>query len=754
MQSRSIANASPVKVLFWVSPITEMACPLQKMPWIRVFLPRIQNAFAKAGYDIDSTVVASEHVIAECGRLGVKVDGRLVGIPQGELLGGYRFNALEETVRYHERRGGSPFFANLGGVAKKALGGEYRPDVVISFSASPFFRDIYPSALLLYHEYGMLSRRPYPETFFFDPCGTTSRNFVAVHTAQINAVPAERPFLDELCRYRAAIRGALCSNELLDAYFTGIRRRFRKLLLLPTGYEGFADARLNFPYQTQLEYVEHVLANVPKDVAVVLTQHPHVRAFSDETVSSLKALNGNLFSEPWYGNVQCFSQIAIVYCDACVTQSSSLGYQAIFHEKLFFSIGGFCEGVADARSVEEIPAALERRPMTRDNFLVWVLRNHVVDDEDLPSHLRRLLTAWGKSPETIDKPEDWPEGCSPDGFRRRINRWMGRIAPPKLNGAEMQVYFDLGKGFSEDFKLTWRIAEGPKSFHVEKKIPLPEGCVAIRFDPTEKYFVEVTDLHLIGKDGDIPLARHNGGARNGTVSFRTLDPWLVFKTTGDDPTVLLKASVHEVEDPGGIVKALTRDLNNSRREVSETARKLADREDRLQQVDDFVQQVRQAIDDEMHRQLLAKAEECGKLETAVCSERTQRERLERDLSAERAEKARLADELGVEQKARAQTEQSLESARKRCVDLVSSLLDCRHRARKLERGRLSSRIGRGIAWMLPYGGVTAWKKADYGIAGGGTPDARMRDCLRFLLPHGVVQWLRRRDRRRLPVRPR
>ena len=782
-------KTNSIKVLFWVAPITEMAWPLQKRPWVTHFLPRLQNAFRKIGYDIDSTIIVSEDIVAECGRLGINVDGRFVGIPQGELLGNFRFNALNETIRYQENREYSPFFANLGTVVKKTLGNDYLPDVVISFSTSPFFHKIYPSALLLYHEYGMFSRAPYPETFYLDPCGMTSRNFPAVHAAQINAIPAAKPFIDELGKYRAAICESLCSNELLDAYFKGIRRCFRKMLLLPMGYEGFADARVNFPYQTQFEFVEHVLANTPKDVAVILTQHPHVRAFSDETISSLKMLNGNLFHEPWYSNVSCFSQIAIPYCDACITQSSSLGYQAIFHNKLFFSVGGFCEGIADAHSVQEIPAALEQSPITRDNFLVWMLRNHIADVEDLPDYLQGLLTAWRESQRQTYKPDDWPDSCSIDEFRQRIDRWTGKISPPKLNGATMRVYFDLGKGFSENCKTTWSITEGPQSFQVEREIPLPTNCIAIRFDPTEDNFVEVSDLHLTGNGSEIPLTRHNGSIKNGIISFKTLDPQLVFKLIGNASSVLLKASVRKT-DTNDTIRTLTRELSNLQRRMADAARKLAESDARFNHIDDFVHQIRQAIDAEMHQKLLAKAKECGKLDATLRFERAQNERLEgclstaqaenerlaREISEERTEKAHLADELHAErmgneqlksdlaavctektrlnaqlveeQKARAIAEQDLAIARKMRERLSSLFIDCRRQLRECKWRCPSQRIRHGIAWILPYGIVTTWKIRTFGKVRGWSSSHQSTCYIGAILPYGVIRHLIRRNRRR------
>ena len=758
-----------LRVLFWVAPITEMAWPLQKTPWMKLFLPRVQNAFRKIGCDIDSTIIASENLVAECDRRGIEVDGSFVGISQGDMLGAFRFNALDEMVRYQGARESSPFFDNLGVVVRKALGDAYCPNVVVSFSPSPFFRDIYPEALLLYHEYGMFSRRPYPETFYFDPYGAMSRNFTTTHAAQINAIPAPQTFLDELERYRVAIRAALCSNELLDGYFQEIRRRFRKVLLLPLSFEGFADARVNFHYQTQLEYVEHVLDTVPKDVAIILTQHAGKRAFGDEAVSSIKTLNPNLFHETWYYNVPFFSQIAIPYCDACITQNSSLGYQAIFHGKLFFSVGGFCEGIADARSVEEIPGALERKPMARDNFLVWVLRNHVADMDDLPNYLRGILTAWYGRTTLVDSPKDWPDSCSLDRFKRRIRRWTEMITPPQLNGATMRVYFDFGKGFSTEKMMAWSIAEGPQSFKVEKKIRIPEGCIAIRYDPTESYIVEVSDLHLIGEGGEIALTWHNGTIRDGVIRFKTLDPQLVFRSLGTSASVLLTASVRVV-DAVNAVRALTSELSETRRRVADASKKLTESDARLQSANNLAQQMRQTIDAESAqvKMLSVAVAEAKEVASALHAARAEadRERAEvtRKLIERDDEYAKLSVRLS---KVQAEANRERDEASRKLLDKVdeceklsvalnqanTDLASARNAIRMLsdqvESRSWRKRIHRIMKGLLPYGVTCTWKRMAYGIAEDRPLFAypgffkRCRRIVKFLLPYFVVALFRR-----------
>ena len=440
-----------LKVLFWVSPVTEMAWPWQKLPWMRVFIPRISNALKTAGYDVDSTIILSADLKACVEANGIIAEGRLVSLSQAELLDGFRFNALSETVCFQETRENSGFFPHLGRLLLRKLGREYVPDVVISFSPSPFFRDIYPDAVLLYHELGIFSRSPYPETYYFDPFGATSRNFASLFAGEINAVAPEPCFRDELVDFRREITSALISNVIIAGYFSNLRNKFGKLLLVPLGYEGFADGRINFPYQTQLEFVEHILDVVDAGTAVLLTQHPGRRALADDAIAALKVLHPNLLNERFYCDVASFSQVAMAYCDACITQSSTLAYQAAFLGKHLVTVGGFCAGIADGHSVVDLANIYGKPPINRDNFFVWVIRHHITDLENMPGHLERLIEAWrGGLPKEMSV-KSWPEGLSIDEFRQRLREWRASLCPPAFKQeACATVFFDMGAGYSQE----------------------------------------------------------------------------------------------------------------------------------------------------------------------------------------------------------------------------------------------------------------------------------------------------------------
>ena len=542
-----------MKVLFWVSPVTEMASPWQKLWWMMAFVPQIQASLCKAGYSIDSTSIVSVDLNKAMTLRDVHVDGRVVAMSQHELLDGYRYNELFELTTYQQTRKYSVFFEHLSGLIIAKLGADYIPDLIISFSPSPFFNKIYPDALMLYHEYGVFSRAPYPETYFFDPFGQTSRNFVATYSRQINAIRAESDgYAKELGAFRQKILLHLKSIRGISRYFDKLRKHFRRLVLVPLGADYFYDARVNFPYQSQFEMVEHILDTVDSDTGVVLTQHPSCPALSSSTVEALKSTHTNLVNEGFYAHVENFSQIAIVYCDVCVTQNSTVAYQAAFLGKRLVTIGGFCDGIADGCSVCDLARVFDAPPTNRDNFFVWVIRHHITDVEDMPRHLKRLVEAWHGNPSEGKSLESWPVGLSLEEFRDKLRAWGNAARAPvcSLKGC-CSFFFDQGSDFSEDNSI--RVIRTDTEL-LDEEIPLPPGCKRLRFDPVEGSAVLCEELTFSANDRIFPVVAVNGThTTEGWLSL-SQDPEFICNIPSGVSSVRVRAKFRSLSEPEALMR--------------------------------------------------------------------------------------------------------------------------------------------------------------------------------------------------------
>ena len=150
----------------------------------------------------------------------------------------------------------------------------FEPDIIIGFAGQAnYLARLWPAALRLHIERGTLRARPLPVQHVFRPCR---------HAWEIGGRERRRTEAGislDVGWARAGVGISLADDgriRRLDPFRTqALRRRFDRLCLLPlqVSNEFSFDGLVN--YRTQFEYLYDVLAAAPKDVAVIVTEHPN-----------------------------------------------------------------------------------------------------------------------------------------------------------------------------------------------------------------------------------------------------------------------------------------------------------------------------------------------------------------------------------------------------------------------------------------------------------------------------------------------
>ena len=88
-----------------------------------------------------------------------------------------------------------------------------------------------------------------------------------------------------------------------------------------------------------------------------------------------------------------------------------------------------------------------------------------------------------------------------------------------------RVYFDMGQGALEEccHKITFYAGE-----FFSRRVPVPAGCLAIRFDPVEGFGCLVRGFQVRSDSAILNIAETNGISQQGLLLFQTIDPqiWL------------------------------------------------------------------------------------------------------------------------------------------------------------------------------------------------------------------------------------
>lgn len=280
--------------------------------------------------------------------------------------------------------------------------GEFEPDVIVTFSISPFLRDAYPAATMLEHDSGMFTMPPFSPSYYLDPCGKLGQSFIRRFADAIRATPLgdddrarlkrlRAAFLDETLRPRSPFAG------LKESW----RDRFDSVWLVATHLDANpVVGELN--HQPFLDYLSWVLDSVGERVGVVVSQHPSFQQpLTPEVLTWLADSHPNFIVVDKEWEVNCSSHFLFDAVDGVIGLDSSVMQHALlWGKKIVTLIDNHMTGFADATDLRDL-SDVARRPLPpdRDAALHWLLTRYYVPQSymydaaflrpRLESHLRR-----------------------------------------------------------------------------------------------------------------------------------------------------------------------------------------------------------------------------------------------------------------------------------------------------------------------------------------------------------------------------
>jgi hypothetical protein len=281
----------------------------------------------------------------------------------------------------------------------------FEPDIILGFAGQAnALRKLWPTALRLHIERGYFGRHPYPVSFYFDHLGTHAGSAIA----RVGGLKLTYPVTSDgrvlVSRFRSQM--AATFNSLDPFRSNDFRSRFDRLCLLPLqiSNEFSFDGLVN--YRTQFEYLYDVLAAAPKDVAVIVTEHPMGepvlrRSGPRSNIDVLRGTFPNMIFLDEFRRYQSPSQFLIPRVDAVWSVSSSVGYQALLFNRLLGSPPSTeLSNVSDATTLADFFGRLgQHKSANVDTFLAWLLERYLVpatllsDGRWLHDYLQRRLDA-------------------------------------------------------------------------------------------------------------------------------------------------------------------------------------------------------------------------------------------------------------------------------------------------------------------------------------------------------------------------
>ena len=306
-----------------------------------------------------------------------------------------------------------PAFRVIANVVGPSVKG-FEPDIIIGFAGQAnYLAELWPTALRLHVERGHFGRDPYPFSMYFDHVGTQTKSAIAQAGGLKLAYHLTSDARALVSAFRGQMAAALNSVDPFRSY--DFRSRVDRVCLLPLQISNECSFDGLVKYRTQFEYLYDVLAAAPKDVGVIITEHPSGepvlrRSGPSSNMDVLRGTFPNMIFLDEFRRYQSSSQFLVPRVDGVWSVSSSVGYQALLFNRLLGSQSSTeLSKIADATTFENFFGRLgDRNPTNPDRFIAWLLERYLVpgmllaDGHWFRDYLQRRLDAARSATDPID----------------------------------------------------------------------------------------------------------------------------------------------------------------------------------------------------------------------------------------------------------------------------------------------------------------------------------------------------------------
>lgn len=382
-----------MRVLFFVEPLVMHGRPFHYWAWLGIYADMCR-ALRAVGWE--SRVVVNEalatRALAPLGsgthhaqRGQGLAPEEVVVLPQTAIR---RLFEVPNVAILEAMRSGRDEASTLAYAAliREALHG-FEPDVMMSLTPAPQLEAAFPGALLLATETAAYSRSPFPMCIFFDPRGLWAGSVPAREAA---ALRARRPSDDEAAlatTFRRRFQSFFDATTPFAELERELRAQSPRVGFLPLQFGGESGFDLNAPFRNQGEYLFHVLEQLPRDVGLIVVEHPTAHFIGDvideETQTFLRARYPHVrFID--FRSAEAAGQYLLHHADFVISVSSSLAIQAMFFRRPVVSVGrSHLARWAEFAGIEALPPA--DAPLAADAtlepLLAWLVSHYFVPIE-------------------------------------------------------------------------------------------------------------------------------------------------------------------------------------------------------------------------------------------------------------------------------------------------------------------------------------------------------------------------------------
>jgi hypothetical protein len=258
---------------------------------------------------------------------------------------------------------------------------DFAPDLIVTSDRVPFLEHLFPEALVLFMEYSVFSRVPYPRTFYLDPYGLSIWNsFPRQHCNWIELQHPSQVEVSQLESFRERCHKVIKTTSPYQGLIETLKAQFSRLVLLPLSGQTLAFA---------FDAIRQVMLNTRPSTGVLLTHHADRVPDSRAGLAFLAQRFPNLILREEFENYYGPSQYLVAEVDALVTvHPTSVAFQSLLWEKKLLCLAPPQQYLADSTQLHLLEDLLDfeipQRQMERKrNLLFWLLTRYAIPEQYL-----------------------------------------------------------------------------------------------------------------------------------------------------------------------------------------------------------------------------------------------------------------------------------------------------------------------------------------------------------------------------------
>lgn len=373
-----------MKILLYVDPYVDISDkPEFKLVWFQDFLQKsinnLHNYSSKSNNHLEIKVLYSDildasQVSSEFGFI------EFITINQSEVKN--IFTDFNEYICLQRTNQNNPKFEQLNKIIIQKLKG-FVPDIIILMSSSAgYLKYAFPNSLIFFTESGLFNQAPFPGCLYFDCCSTMSESFLLQHKNEILSLSINQDEQKFLSQVRNFFLESISKHNPYKEKIADLRKNFDHIILLSLQRFDSPLFRTQSDFKDQIEYIKYVLDNLGRDIAVVITEHQKDRILGFAPIYNYFKNNyKNFIYLPETSTINNSSQFLLELVDGVITISSTVGLQAMLHQKPLFvpSKISYLTAFADEQDLSKLADLLKNNQYkNKDASLYYLITRYYV----------------------------------------------------------------------------------------------------------------------------------------------------------------------------------------------------------------------------------------------------------------------------------------------------------------------------------------------------------------------------------------